>query len=85
MPDFPGYASTEHLGDGGYDRPVRVVEQATVALLDEAFHWVMQDRPDVPVGTRQLSGLVAPWLGVLRASGLPGRSQSTGKGRNRYW
>ena len=34
VPDFPGYGYTEHLGDGGHDRSVRMMEKTAVALLD---------------------------------------------------
>lgn len=34
IPDLPGYGYTEHVGPGGYNRSVRVMEEAAVALLD---------------------------------------------------
>ena len=34
VPDLPGYGYTEHRGEGGYDRSVRVMEAAAEALLD---------------------------------------------------
>jgi pimeloyl-ACP methyl ester carboxylesterase len=34
VPDLPGYGYTRHLGAGGYDRSVRVMEETTSALLD---------------------------------------------------
>lgn len=35
IPDFPGYGYTRHIGRGGYNRSVRVMEETTIALLDE--------------------------------------------------
>lgn len=35
VPDLPGYGYTRHVGHGGYDRSVRVMEAAAVGLLDE--------------------------------------------------
>lgn len=34
VPDFPGYGYTEHVGRGGYNRSVRVMEETAIALLD---------------------------------------------------
>lgn len=34
IPDLPGYGFTEHVGPGGYDRSVRVMEEAASALLE---------------------------------------------------
>lgn len=38
VPDLPGYGYTEHVGDGGYDRSVRVMEETAEALLDALGH-----------------------------------------------
>lgn len=35
LPDLPGYGYTQHLDDGGFDRSVRVMEEAAIAFLDD--------------------------------------------------
>jgi pimeloyl-ACP methyl ester carboxylesterase len=35
VPDLAGYGYTDHLGDGGYDRSIRLQEELVEGLLDE--------------------------------------------------
>jgi len=38
VPDLVGYGYTEHVGDGGYDRSIRVQERVLRAFLDSLGH-----------------------------------------------
>jgi pimeloyl-ACP methyl ester carboxylesterase len=38
VPDLVGYGYTDHVGDGGYDRSIRVQERVLTSLLDSLGH-----------------------------------------------
>jgi pimeloyl-ACP methyl ester carboxylesterase len=42
VPDLVGTGYTDHVGDGGYDRPIRVQERVLRRLLDALGHDRMQ-------------------------------------------
>jgi pimeloyl-ACP methyl ester carboxylesterase len=58
VPDFPGYGYTEHVGEGGYDRSIRVMEATARALVDELGH------DEVDVVAHDLGGGAALRLAV---------------------